>query len=531
MSSGATALPPPAHRLTSSSLSALRSSGSRTSVQLAPTHDALGGMLFGTDQEGRATLVGTRAAGSRRSRTTDQSLEVHLDSRGVPQEGATMPPELDDLSFLERTPSPLPSLALAALEDGRLVGDGVAGNVGSVCGEAPLGQARDEATAQDEHDGAVLLRQFTSAFSLSPEGPASTRSGRGYGARSARVLQFDERAEEGPSGSSVGGQKVSKSAGARARAPQLAPIPFATPARPTAPTRSVSIGLGLSSLHLDRPLLSPFYVASTAADAPVLPSTPTSSLAQNLVRILAHPERLPLGLFALLEACVREADASGCDDAGGGGSTFGSGSVSGLAVRAGLVPAATLASSDGCEMPPPARSMRHARSLSASTGASSRSRAASSSSLASRSSSGNAASTSTSTTSSAPSLDKSSLPTPTWTFDADQLPPLPAKCHPPNERALRFVYEYGDTPYDDSLREQAAPLPSSHDARRASLAVLPPLVASSKSPAPKGQHVVERAKRRMSRVDEERLGESVEPNSPLGGPRRRMRWSRCRTRA
>ena len=126
--------------------------------------------------------------------------------------------------------------------------------------------------------------------------------------------------------------------------------------------------------------------------------------------------------------------------------------MSNLAVRAGLVPPPT--GGDELEMPPPARSMRHARSLSASTMASIHSRGASSSSLASRSSCTVANSTSTcsttltssttSTTPSGSSLETLLLPTPAWTFDADQLPPLPARCHPPNPNAnLRFVYEQG----------------------------------------------------------------------------------------
>ncbi|GAA5909505.1 hypothetical protein JCM8208_006546 [Rhodotorula glutinis] len=495
MFSTATAPPPPAHRLSSRSLGALRSSGSRSVEQLGPLppHDPLGGILFGTDEEGRATLVNGRRARSERSHPADYWLDVQLGLQGVQQERAARPPQHDEWAFVERTPSPLPSSGLAALDSRGQAGEDGARDGETAQGDVEAGRARDEVTAQVDDDGAVLLRQFTSAFSPSPERPS-----------------------------------VPASAATRTRAPQFAPNPFVTPARPSAPTRSVSLGSGLSSLHLDRPLLSPSDLASTAADAAPHPPSPTSSIAQNLLRILAHPERLPLGLFALLEACVVEADANACAADGDGGSALGARSTSSLAVRAGLVPAPT--SGDGLEMPPPSRSMRHARSLTASTVASSRSRTASAASLASRSSSSGAISTSASIVPPATSLESPSLPTRTWTFDASQLPPLPAKCHPPNPNVQpRFVYEMGDVPYDDARRQQAAPLVSSHEARRASLAIPPPLVAESRRPVQQGQHAVERAKRRMSRVDEERFADQqgVEHFQSLGDDEKRRRAGGC----
>ncbi|GAA5840647.1 hypothetical protein JCM9279_007389 [Rhodotorula babjevae] len=484
-----------------------------------------GGVLFGTDKEGRATLVTGGAASSQRSQPADYSLDVHLGLEGVQQGRAARASEPDDWAFLERTPSPLPSSALAALdlEEGRRAdGDG-AGDTEMVQGGARDGRAQNEAAMHDDDDGAVLLRQFTSAFSASPEQPSVARAGRGDGPASASALRQDERGDEGPSGlsgPSVGRCKVTTRTSTSTRRPQLVPNPLVTPARPDAPTRNLSVGSGLSPLGPDHPLLSPVDLASTVVAAPPLPPTSTSSLARNLVRILSHPERLPVGLFALLEACVREADAGGNGDARDGESAFGSRSTSDLAVRAGLVlPPAT---SDGLDMPPPARSMRHARSLPTSSSAPSHAGGALSAALsaaAPSTSGGNSTSTSATSTSTVPSgssHETHNASTPAWTFNIDQLPPLPTRCHPPNPNAnLRFIFEYGAGEYEEALRKNPDSLASSQAGRRPSL---PPLVASASRRPPQDQLVVERTKRRMSRVDEERLDDAVVPDLPIGGP-------------
>lgn len=217
----------------------------------------------------------------------------------------------------------------------------------------------------------------------------------------------------------------------------LALSPFVTPARPAGLTRSVSHGTGLSSRHLVQ--------ASTSEDDPV-PSSPgphdssrLSPLAQNLIRILAHPERLPLGLVPLLESCVREADAAGRGLAVG--------SMSTLAFKAGLFAPSTTGGApvEVDEMPPPASRLPvQVRSLSMSTTtASSRSGTASSSSSTPRSSSISSGSGMQSVPPSevAKSCGSSS--------DADIVRPLPPKCHPPRPRRtpLRYVYESGACPF------------------------------------------------------------------------------------
>ncbi|GAA5827786.1 hypothetical protein JCM3770_006367 [Rhodotorula araucariae] len=335
------------------------------------------------------------------------------------------------------------------------------------------GRGKDEWEREPEHGrtqedaDAELLRQFSYAFSPSPKRKTPPRAVTKQRRHAATNSLSAETARESWATGAVGAGATEAGVPQAESSPaQLAANPFTTPARSAATTRQVSIGTGLSSLSLEgatrRPALSPTGVLPPV---PALVSPPLSPLARNLVRILAHPERLPLGLVALLEACVRESDAAALGQGGIGG-------LSELAVKTGHVSppvpaplpvAVPSCSSDDALMPPPSLPLQRARSISSSSLPLQHSRTTSSSSAVSQYSS--------SSLSRARALSVPPDPTdwPLYASTVDDLPSIPLKAHPcyPRGTTLRFVYETGLGSYEEQRECRTAHL-SQSAAREAS---------------------------------------------------------------
>ncbi|BGP50236.1 hypothetical protein JCM10450v2_006152 [Rhodotorula kratochvilovae] len=397
-----------------------------------------GSMRFEIDAGGRAVFFGASSGGGApharaaapstpARRTPGRGVVrgwVHEDGMGGREVGATPP---------RRTP----------MQASR-VGDAHVGAEGD--GEEELREELDtdveearlahetpeqEQTPTQEDADAILLRQFSYAFSPSPKRPAQETKKRRHAATISLPV---ERGREVWAAGTVG-----EGGGTAAPAPCPAPV--------SAPT------------------LSP--------------------LARNLVRILTHPERLPLGLVALLEACVRESDAAARGQGGIGG-------LSELAVKAGLVsppaPAPTpSSSSDDVLMPPPSRPLQHTRSALSSSLPSQHTRTASSSSVLSQ-------------YSAAPPAQSEAARRELYKSSTDDLPRIPARSHPryPRGMTLRFVYETGQGSYEEQREERTALLSQG--------------CARAPSVAPKLRNRASSAKR-MVKVEEE-AGSGGEPDSP-----------------
>ncbi|BGP42066.1 hypothetical protein JCM10449v2_006068 [Rhodotorula kratochvilovae] len=426
-----------------------------------------GSMRFEIDAGGRAVFFGASSGGGApharaaapstpARRTPGRGVVrgwVHEDGMGGREVGATPP---------RRTP----------MQASR-VGDAHVGAEGD--GEEELREELDtdveearlahetpeqEQTPTQEDADAILLRQFSYAFSPSPKRPAQETKKRRHAATISLPVERGREVWAAGTVGEGGGASVSQS-----KSPaKLAPNPFTTPARPAAPTRQTA--------------------APAPCPAPV--SAPTlSPLARNLVRILTHPERLPLGLVALLEACVRESDAA----ARGQGGIRG---MSELAVKAGLVsppaPAPTpSSSSDDVLMPPPSRPLQHTRSASSSSLPSQHTRTASSSSVLSQ-------------YSAAPPAQPEAARRELYKSSTDDLPRIPARSHPryPRGMTLRFVYETGQGSYEEQREERTALLSQG--------------CVRAPSVAPKLRNRASSAKR-MVKVEEE-AGSGGEADSP-----------------
>ncbi|GAA5960192.1 hypothetical protein JCM21900_000435 [Sporobolomyces salmonicolor] len=190
----------------------------------------------------------------------------------------------------------------------------------------------------------------------------------------------------------------------------------ASVSRPRPPSRTISLGAGLSSLTLDPlprlpalALVAQPVPSTSALPPPPNPSPPASDpLLDSFARLLSQRQLLPHGLLGLLEACLHEGRVALSGASRG---------PSQLALRF----ASATAQEESVSMPPP--SPATTRVLRSSSSRASPSSASASASFSPR-------------------------------FATD---PVPAKPHPPYPGALRWVYETGLETFEEQREARSGP--------------------------------------------------------------------------